>query len=99
MYGTPVYRTWGAIMNRCNSPTNPRYADYGGRGIRVCQRWHSFENFYADVGDRPVNRSIDRWPDKNGDYCPDNFRWATVDEQNNNKRAYKRKSLPIGASP
>ena len=78
---------WRAMRDRCRYPTDPRYDDYGGRGIKVCERWREFRNFIADMGPRPSPKhQIDRYPDKNGDYEPGNCRWATSREQNNNKR-------------
>jgi len=86
MSQTSIYKIWGAMIQRCENPNDRRFADYGGRGIKVCDHWHSFENFYADVGDRPEGMTLDRWPDNNGNYELDNFRWATPQEQILNSR-------------
>jgi hypothetical protein len=95
------YRCWQAIKNRCLNPKVPQYPDYGGRGIKVCERWQeSFENFLADVGYRPPGGSIDRI-DPNGNYEPGNVKWSTAKEQNRNQRTTKLhemdgRSLPLG---
>jgi hypothetical protein len=73
------------MLERCRDPRNIGWKDYGGRGITVCDRWLTFENFLADMGERPLGRSIDRL-DHDGHYEPDNCRWATAEEQANNKR-------------
>lgn len=74
------------MLNRCENPKNDSYEDYGGRGITVCERWHKFENFLEDMGERPEGMTLDRWPDNDGNYEPGNCRWTTRLEQNNNCR-------------
>ncbi len=70
MSSTPEYEAWKLMIQRCENPNNPRYKDYGGRDISVCERWHEFENFYIDMGPRPNGKSLDRWPDNDGNYEP-----------------------------
>jgi hypothetical protein len=76
------------MLDRCRNENNKNYKNYGGRGISVCERWYSFENFYADMGDRPENLSIDRI-NNDGNYEPGNCRWATHKEQMNNTRRWR----------
>lgn len=80
-----AYHAWESIVQRCKNRNNKQFKNYGKRGIGVCDRWLSFENFYKDMGDPQKGMSIDR-VNNNGDYEPSNCRWATNKEQNRNKR-------------
>ena len=79
------YSTWKFMLQRCENPNHKHFKYYGGRDIRVCKRWHKFENFYEDMGQRPEGKSIDRI-DNNGNYEPGNCKWSTPHEQMMNRR-------------
>lgn len=87
MYSSPEHLAWRNMIARCTCKTHNSYADYGGRGVRVCSAWlASFEAFYSHIGPRPSSsHSLDRI-NVNGDYVPGNVRWATIETQANNKR-------------
>jgi hypothetical protein len=92
---SPTYRSWVSMRSRCYNPKDSKYVVYGGSGITVCERWHSFENFLEDMGPRPKGTTIDRYPNRAGNYELGNCRWATYSEQNFNRRKYKRKPVTL----
>lgn len=85
---TRTYWVWAAMRQRCNNPKNVDYKHYGGRGIKVCDRWAWFENFLADMGEAPEGLTLDR-KNNNGDYSPENCRWASWQVQRRNRRDNK----------
>ena len=96
LHGTALYWAWCSMMARCYYPRYKGWKNYGGRGITVCKRWHKFENFAADMGSHPGKGwSLDRI-DNNGNYEPNNCRWATSLMQGRNTRRNKL-TEPIAA--
>lgn len=84
----PTYTSWAGMLQRCYNENHPAYKDYGGRGIIVCAQWRGkggFERFLKDMGKRPKGKSLDR-EYNNGNYTPNNCKWSTSKEQNNNRR-------------
>lgn len=101
MSKNPIYYIWDSMMQRCRNQHHKSFMNYGGRGIKVCDDWLTFENFYADMGDPPPGKSLDRI-DCNGDYSPGNCRWSTQKQQGRNKRtnrliAFQGQTLTLGA--
>lgn len=85
---SPEYAIWSGMLTRCYNPSATHYADYGGRGIKVCKRWRGeqgFQHFYADMGPRPEGKSLDR-KNNNGNYTPSNCKWSTQRTQALNRR-------------
>jgi hypothetical protein len=94
--GTALHRVWSTMLARCRNPNSRGWQFYGSRGIRVCERWLSFENFLADMGPRPSPKhSLDRI-DNDGNYEPGNVRWATQSEQIGNRRYLRRRWFHVG---
>jgi len=90
MHTHPLYHTWENMRARCNNLNHTNYSAYGARGIKVCERWDDFSKFVDDVGDKPTQEhTIDRI-DNDGDYEPDNVRWATHNQQVHNQRLDRR---------
>jgi hypothetical protein len=86
---TPTFRSWLSMVRRCTDPKFEPYARYGAVGVTVCPGWLNFENFLADMGERPDGTSIDRFPEQSGNYEPGNCRWASAVEQANNRSSTK----------
>jgi hypothetical protein len=101
--GTKIYRAWRAMLNRCENPKTEKFEYYGGRGIRVCAEWHSVHCFrdWALANGFAEHLTLDRYPDRDGNYMPSNCRWATWSEQALNRRPkradrrYHKKPPPI----
>ncbi|WP_199570603.1 hypothetical protein [Streptomyces murinus] len=87
---SPLYASWAQMIQRCTNPDHKQWANYGGRGITVCERWLDFPNFLADMGERPAGLTLDRI-DNNRSYEPGNCRWADVSTQNSNRRPHDHK--------
>jgi hypothetical protein len=92
MSSTLIYHIWKAMLKRCNNPNDNAYKNYGGRGIRVCDDWTSFETFYDDMGNRPDGLQLDRI-DNDGNYEPSNCRWISRAINNSNPRCTIPESL------
>lgn len=85
MLGTPTYKSWVRMKQRCTNERNLGYKNYGGRGIAICEEWHKFENFFKDMGKRPKGFTIERISNDRG-YSKENCEWATMKKQLNNTR-------------
>lgn len=98
-YSSPTYRSWKMMKVRCTRPQDRQFKDYGGRGISVCDRWLSFANFLADMGERLEGTTLDRI-DVNGNYEPGNCRWADIKTQRRNRTdnhivVYQGQAMPL----
>ena len=94
---TATYQSWRGMRERCINPKHASFDRYGGRGITVCERWtHSFKNFIEDMGERPAGTSIDRI-NNNGNYEPNNCRWATTKQQSSNTSSFRLSDEQVDA--
>lgn len=82
---SPTHKSWNGMKLRCLYPNHISYKNYGGRGIKICDRWLNFSNFLEDMGERPIGKTLDRM-DNDGNYEPNNCKWSTKIEQQNNRR-------------
>ncbi len=87
-----IYWIWFAMKRRCQNPQSKDFKYYGGRGVKVCERWQSFKNFYIEMRDRPPGLTLER-KNNDGPYSPDNCRWATRKEQMQNRRDWQVPSI------
>lgn len=99
MKGSSTYSSWQAMLTRCRNENSKDYPRWGAKGVKVCERWLDFSNFAADMGERPDGTSLDRFPNRHGNYEPGNCRWATAFAQQHNKDNFVVISTPLGTMP
>jgi hypothetical protein len=87
---TSTHAIWRGMLARCHNPGARDYPKYGALGVRVCPRWHRFEDFLTDMGERPAGQELDRFPNPHGNYEKANARWASHSDNQKNKRTTKR---------
>lgn len=87
---SPTYNSWRGMVERCTNPNHQYYKNYGGLGVAFDPRWATFDNFLDDMGERPEGTTLDRWPNKSGDYHLGNCRWATRKDQQRNRQDNRR---------